>query len=97
MNKKLYKRNKNINTETQPIPVVKEVVEKTTAPEKKEDPIRKGSKIKFTGEKTYSGIPLDISKTDVFTVIELSGDRVVIGKGTQIIAAVNIKNCKKVN
>lgn len=59
--------------------------------------ITKGSKIKFTGTKSYSGIKLASWVTDsVFDVIEISGDRVVIGKGTAVTAAVNISDCQKV-
>ena len=54
-------------------------------------------KIKFTGTKSYSGIKLaDWVHNDIFNVIEVSGDRVVIGKGTAVTAAVNIRDCKKV-
>ena len=57
--------------------------------------IKKGSKIKFTGTKSYSGIKL-ASWTNGYTfdVIEVSGDRVVIGKGTAVTAAVNMKDCQ---
>ena len=59
--------------------------------------IRKGSKVKFTGTKTYSGITLaSWTKNATFDVIEVSGDRVVIGKGTAVTAAVNIKDCQKI-
>lgn len=59
--------------------------------------IKKGSKIKFTGTKSYSGIKLaDWTKGYIFDVIEVSGDRVVIGKGTVVTAAVNIKDCVRV-
>lgn len=59
--------------------------------------IIKGCKVKFTGTKSYSGIKL-ASWTNgyVFDVIEVSGDRVVIGKGTAVTAAVNIKDCVRV-
>ena len=61
------------------------------------DKIVKGSKVKFTGTKTYSGITLDSwTKNATFDVIEVSGDRVVIGKGTAVTAAVNIKDCQKI-
>lgn len=59
--------------------------------------ITKGCKVKFTGTKSYSGITLaSWTKNYVFNVIEISGDRVVIGKGTAVTAAVNIKDCVKV-
>lgn len=61
------------------------------------DEIRKGSKVKFTGTKSYSGIKLASWVTgSIFDVIEVSGDRVVIGKGTAVTAAVNINDCQKV-
>ena len=61
------------------------------------DIIRKGSKVKFMGSKSYSGIQLASWVTGyVFDVIEVSGDRIVIGKGTAVTAAVNIKDCQKV-
>ena len=59
--------------------------------------LSKWDKIKFTGTKSYSGIKLaDWVHNDIFNVIEVSGDRVVIGKGTAVTAAVNIRDCKKV-
>lgn len=57
--------------------------------------IKKGSKIKFTGTKSYSGIKLaDWTKGYIFDVIEVSGDRVVIGKGTAVTAAVKMSDCQ---
>lgn len=59
--------------------------------------IRKGSKVMFTGTKSYSGIKLaDWTNGSIFDVIEISGDRVVIGKGTAVTAAVNIRDCRPV-
>ena len=59
--------------------------------------IIKGCKVKFTGTKSYSGINLaSWTKNSIFNVIEVSGDRVVIGKGTAVTAAVNIKDCVRV-
>lgn len=56
--------------------------------------ITKGCKVKFTGTKSYSGITLaSWTKNSIFDVIEVSGNRVVIGKGTAVTAAVNIKDC----
>ena len=44
----------------------------------------------FTGTKSYSGLRLaDWTNGAIFDVIEVSGDRVVIGKGTAVTAAVN--------
>ena len=59
--------------------------------------IIKGCKVKFTGTKSYSGITLaSWTKNSIFDVIEVSGDRVVIGKGTAVTAAVNMKDCIRV-
>lgn len=77
-------------------PVVEKPKPVTEKPKKKEDPIVKGCKIKFNGTKSYSGIQLaEWTKGYVFDVIEISGDRIVIGKGTAVTAAVNIRDCKK--
>ena len=60
-------------------------------------PIVKGCKVKFTGTKSYSGIKLaSWTYGYIFDVIEVSGDRVVIGKGTAVTAAVNISDCQRV-
>ena len=59
--------------------------------------IRKGMKVRFVGTKSYSGIPLaSWTYGYIFDVIEVSGDRVVIGKGTAVTAAVNINDCEPV-
>lgn len=77
-----------------PEPVVKP---KPVKPKPEPKPIIKGCKVKFTGKKSYSGIQLaDWTNGYVFDVIEISGDRIVIGKGTAVTAAVNIKDCKRV-
>ena len=102
---KFNKYNKySFNTETAPVsepipePVPEPVPEPAPAPVKKsKKPIIKGSTIRFTGEKSYSGIRLGHSiKNKVYKVIELSGDRVVIGEGSIIVAAVNVKDCEVV-
>lgn len=59
--------------------------------------ITKGMKIKFTGTKSYSGISLaSWTQNDTFDVIEVSGDRVVIGKGSTVTAAVKMEDCQVV-
>ena len=59
--------------------------------------IKKGSRVKFTGTKSYSGLKLaGWTHGYIFDVIEISGDRVVIGKGTAVTSAVNIKDCQLV-
>lgn len=57
--------------------------------------IIKGTKIRFTGTKSYSGIKLaDWTHNDIFNVIEVSGDRIVIGKGSAVTAAVHARDCE---
>lgn len=69
----------------------------TAKQEDNEPQIKKGSKIMFTGTMSYSGIRLaNWTKGSIFDVIEISGDRVVIGKGTAVTAAVNIRDCQLV-
>jgi GH25 family lysozyme M1 (1,4-beta-N-acetylmuramidase) len=59
--------------------------------------ITKGSRVKFTGTTSYSGIHLASWVTNsTFDVIEVSGDRVVIGKGTAVTAAVKMSDCQGV-
>lgn len=59
--------------------------------------ITKGSRVRFLGTKSYSGIKLaDWTYGYIFNVIEVSGSRVVIGKGSAVTAAVNIKDCEVV-
>jgi len=59
--------------------------------------IKKGDRIRFTGTRSYSGMKLaSWTHNDVFNVIEISGDRVVIGKGNAVTSAVNIRDCQKV-
>jgi hypothetical protein len=77
------------------------VERQTSTPAKKEEPakpqIKKGSKVQLTGKMTYSGIRLaDWTYGEIFDVIEISGDRVVIGKGTAVTAAVHINDCRLV-
>ena len=58
--------------------------------------LHRWDKIKFTGTKSYSGVKLaNWVHNGIFNVIEVSGDRVVIGKGSAVTAAVNIRDCEK--
>lgn len=71
---------------------VNEILNKPKVPE-----LHKWDRVKFTGTKSYSGIPLaGWTHGAIFDVIEVSGNRVVIGKGSAVTAAVNIKDCQKV-
>lgn len=59
--------------------------------------INKGDRVRLTGTRSYSGIKLaSWVHNSVFDVIEVSGDRVVIGKGNAVTSAVNKKDCQKV-
>lgn len=72
---------------------------KPEVPVAKPEPVKitKGKKVMFTGTKSYSGLRLaDWTNGTIFDVIEVSGDRVVIGKGTAVTAAVNAKDCKPI-
>lgn len=78
---------------------IQDIVNKSyqSKPKPASNKITKGCKVKFTGSKSYSGINLaSWTKNAIFDVIEISGDRVVIGKGGAVTAAVNIKDCQKV-
>ena len=58
--------------------------------------ISKGDKVRFIGTKSYSGIVLaSWVHNATFDVIEVSGDRIVIGKGSAVTSAVNKKDCQK--
>lgn len=73
-----------------------EVQNKINQSSKKTPVLHRWDKVKFTGTKSYSGLKLaDWTHNAVFDVIEVSGDRIVIGKGTAVTAAVNIRDCKK--
>lgn len=60
--------------------------------------IYRGSKVRFTGHYAYDpSIKLaDWTYNDIFDVIEVFGDRVVIGKGTAVTSGVNIKDCEPI-
>lgn len=59
--------------------------------------IKKGNRVRFTGIRSYSGMKLaSWTHNAVFDVIEVSNDRVVIGKGNAVTSAVNIRDCQKV-
>lgn len=81
------------------VEVMEEPEIKPEVPVAKPEPakITKGKKVMFTGTKSYSGLRLaDWTNGAIFDVIEVSGDRVVIGKGTAVTAAVNAKDCKPI-
>lgn len=57
--------------------------------------ITKGSKVMFTGTRSYLGVRLaEWTNGAIFNVIEIVGNRVVIGKGTAVTAAVKAEDCK---
>ena len=57
--------------------------------------IKKGDKVKVIEAVTYEGKKF-FAWYSKYDVIEVSGDRVVIGIGKLVTAAVNIKNLQKV-
>lgn len=59
--------------------------------------IKKGDKVKVTKAVDYKGTKLNSSVlNNIYDVIEVNGDRVVIGKGSAVTAAMNKANLKKV-
>lgn len=64
---------------------------------KKDTSISKGDKVRMNGSKDYNGNSLaSWVKGSTFDVIEVSGDRVVIGKGNAVTAAVKKSDLTKV-
>ncbi len=87
----------NYAYKTFPNPSNKPVPTPKPAPAPNKNVITKGSKVKFIGTKSYSGIRLAAwTRGAVFDVVEVSGDRIVIGKNGMVTAAVNIRDCQKV-
>ena len=88
----------NIEQEEQPQLLAESIQSQPQSEEVKAPdlPIRRGSTIKFIGTKSYSGLDISQYKDKKCKVKEISGDRVVIADGANIIAAVNIKDCVKI-
>ncbi len=59
------------------------------------EPIRKGDKVKVLKAKTYTGASFKVYY-EAYEVMELKGDRAVIGVGGVVTAAVNVENLEKV-
>lgn len=57
--------------------------------------IKKGDKVKVINAITYTGSPFRLFYKE-YDVIEVNNDRVVIGIGKTVTAAINIKNIKKI-
>ena len=89
-------KNKNNNEKNEDgiIPTRVESV-KTVEDTKPELPIIRGSMVKFTGTKSYSGLDIPQYSNQEYTVKEISNDRVVLATHGEIVAAVNIKDCVK--
>lgn len=69
----------------------------TPAPAPTNTDIRKGDRVKVTKAVDYNGTKLSSSVlNNTYDVIEVSGNRVVIGKGKAVTAAMNKANLKKV-
>ena len=58
--------------------------------------LRVGDKVKVLQGIQYSGQPFTVYYSD-YDVIEISGSRVVIGRGKVVTAAVNIRNLQKLS
>lgn len=68
-----------------------------SVPKTKPAKIKKGDKVRMNGTKDYNGTTLaSWVKGSVYTVLEVSGDRVVIGKGDVVTAAVKASDLTKV-
>lgn len=59
-------------------------------------PIKRGSRVRFIGTKSYSGLDIPQYQNKEYKVKELSDDRVVLAEGANVIAAVNIVDCVKI-
>lgn len=67
------------------------------APKPADNTIRKGDKVKVTKAVDYNGTKLSSSVlNNIYDVIEVSGNRIVIGKGSAVTAAMHKDNLKKV-
>ena len=78
-------------------PLHKETTEeKVTREETPALPIVRGSMVRFNGTKSYSGLDLSQYSGKEYRVKEISGDRIVIAEGANVVAAVNIKDCQKI-
>ena len=58
-------------------------------------PIKKGDKVRVINNVQYNGGRFAVLR-DTYDVIEVKGDRAVIGVGNAVTAAVNVTNLKKV-
>jgi len=63
--------------------------------EKQKSTIKVGDKVKVLNAVQYNNKPFKLYY-NTYDVIEVKGDRVVIGKGNTVTAAINIKNIRKV-
>lgn len=62
---------------------------------KADDSIKVGDKVEVTKKVDYYGTSLAVS--GIYDVIEVSGERIVIGKGSAVTCAIHKNNLKKVN
>ena len=90
---------KNNNEEENEVIIPTRAEEVEQVEDKKQEsqplPIVRGSKVRFIGTKSYSGLDISQYQNKNYKVKEISNDRVVIADGADIIAAVNIKDCIK--
>lgn len=74
---------------------VNELIKKSSSNTTTTETIKKGDKVKVINAITYTGSPFRLFYKE-YDVIEVNNDRVVIGIGKTVTAAINIKNIKKI-
>lgn len=74
---------------------VNELIKNSSSNTTTTETIKKGDKVKVINAITYTGSPFRLFYKE-YDVIEVNKDRVVIGIGKTVTAAINIKNIKKI-
>lgn len=74
---------------------VNELIKNSSSNTTTTETIKKGDKVKVINAITYTGSPFKVFYKE-YDVIEVNNDRVVIGIGKTVTAAINIKNIKKI-
>ena len=74
---------------------VNELIKNSSSNTTTTETIKKGDKVKVINAITYTGSPFRLFYKE-YDVIEVNNDRVVIGIGKTVTAAINIKNIKKI-
>ena len=74
---------------------VNELIKNSSSNTTTTETIKKGDKVKVINAITYTGSPFRLFYKE-YDVIEVNKDRIVIGIGKTVTAAINIKNIKKI-